>query len=178
MSSLIARNHEENVEKAPPAWSTSSPIDSDQAPEMTSRTLDERSRIMLRRVLLATTVAVLFLAGVTGTGAQAASANSAPAQATSVRAADTGPCPYNGAHPTLRRYSTGASVSHLQCLLKHVWGYSGLAIDGDFGPATELTVAAHQIDCHITVDGVVGPVTWSRLHPNSTTAQCRDSGRN
>jgi peptidoglycan hydrolase-like protein with peptidoglycan-binding domain len=133
--------------------------------------------IRLRRVLtvLAAFGLALPAALVAGSPAQAALADTAPAQA--VVAADTGPCPYNGSHPLLVRNSRGAAVSHLQCLLKHVWGYE-LAIDGIFGGATELITAAHQIDCHIGVDGRVGPVTWSRLHPDTTTAECRDPGRN
>jgi zinc D-Ala-D-Ala carboxypeptidase len=126
---------------------------------------------VFRRVLIAALFALLATVGAT---AQVASADNAPAQAPSATATDLGgPCPYSGAHPTLRQGSSGEAVRHLQCLLNRVWGY-GIAIDGAFGPATRGAVVAHQLDCGIAADGVVGPVTWSRLHPDTTTAACRD----
>lgn len=77
----------------------------------------------------------------------------------------------------LRRGSKGAAARHLQCLLNRVWGYKGVKIDGDFGPKTQTAVQAHQKDCHVRRDSIVGPVTWRRLHPDTTTRECRDRGR-
>jgi peptidoglycan hydrolase-like protein with peptidoglycan-binding domain len=85
------------------------------------------------------------------------------------------PCPYSGAHPTLQQGSSGSAVGHLQCLLRNVWGYANVAVDGQFGPITRSAVVTHQQDCHIGVDGIVGPDTWRHLHPDTTTAECSDS---
>jgi len=61
----------------------------------------------------------------------------------------------------LKSGSTGTSVSKLQQALVNK-GYS-LAIDGIFGPATKSAVISFQSSQGITVDGIVGPVTWGRL---------------
>jgi zinc D-Ala-D-Ala carboxypeptidase len=74
-----------------------------------------------------------------------------------------GACNYNGSHPEISEGSTGAAVSHAQCLLKHVRGY-GVDIDGHFGPKTRAAVENAQDDCNIVEDGIVGPVTWDCLH--------------
>jgi putative chitinase len=65
------------------------------------------------------------------------------------------------APPVLRRGSAGDAVSQLQSRLR-VAGYP-IAVDGDFGPATELAVAHYQADQHLAADGIVGPQTWARL---------------
>jgi murein L,D-transpeptidase YcbB/YkuD len=39
----------------------------------------------------------------------------------------------------------------------------GLQIDGIFGPETDATVRGFQDALEITVDGIVGPVTWRAL---------------
>lgn len=40
---------------------------------------------------------------------------------------------------------------------------AGLAIDGWFGPLTNNAVKHFQTISDITVDGIVGPITWNRL---------------
>ena len=59
--------------------------------------------------------------------------------------------------PILRRGSSGEAVRELQRLL------GGLTVDGQFGPRTEESVRAFQRRHNLTVDGVVGPITWGRL---------------
>ena len=73
------------------------------------------------------------------------------------------PTPDPATMPVLRRGSKGDAVANLQARLK-VAGYP-LAIDGDFGPATELAVQHFQGDQKLTADGIVGPQTWAHLPP-------------
>jgi putative chitinase len=61
----------------------------------------------------------------------------------------------------LRRGTFGEAVSELQQLLS-AQGFA-LAIDGDFGAATELAVMTWQRQHNLTVDGIVGRNTWHSL---------------
>lgn len=66
--------------------------------------------------------------------------------------------------PVLRKGSQGASVKALQHLLIGngcSCGSSGA--DGDFGAATDAAVRAYQKAKGITVDGIAGAETWSKL---------------
>lgn len=66
---------------------------------------------------------------------------------------------------TLKRGSRGAAVVALQQRLKRDYPLyaSKLVADGIFGPATEAVVREFQRRAGLTVDGLVGPVTWKRL---------------
>lgn len=111
-------------------------------------------------MVMATTTASAFVA--------------APAAATPpAEVSAAAPCPYSGIHPVLQNGSDGGAVRHLQCLLR-LWGYTSVAVDGHFGPITESAVEAHQRDCRITADGVVGPETWRHVHLDTTTDECTD----
>lgn len=67
-------------------------------------------------------------------------------------------------YPTLRRGNTSEYVRTAQKKLMELgydlgkWG-----ADGDFGQATEKAVRAFQKASGISVDGIIGPVTWSHL---------------
>ena len=61
----------------------------------------------------------------------------------------------------IKRPMKGHPVRSLQCLLR-AHGHD-IAVDGDFGPATERAVRAFQSANHLTADGIVGPRTWPRL---------------
>ena len=61
----------------------------------------------------------------------------------------------------LRRGSFGHAVADLQDLLR-AKGFD-LAIDSDFGPATELAVMMFQKHSGLVVDGIVGQQTWTSL---------------
>lgn len=63
--------------------------------------------------------------------------------------------------PVLRRGLRSDVVGELQALLRDQ-GYP-LAIDGDFGPATETVVRHFQAKRGLDADGIVGPVTWNAL---------------
>ena len=63
--------------------------------------------------------------------------------------------------PVLRRGSTGAAVGDLQTMLSKL--KFALAIDQDFGAATELAVMRFQGDKKLTADGIVGKETWDAI---------------
>ena len=65
---------------------------------------------------------------------------------------------------TLRRGSRGEAVKEMQALLiSRGYDLGRWGADGIFGKQTMKAVKAFQKDCGIRVDGVVGPVTYSRL---------------
>ena len=64
-------------------------------------------------------------------------------------------------HPVLRRRDSGLAVKRLQSLLR-AEGQT-VNVDGLFGVATEAAVRAFQTGTHLTVDGIVGPKTWTKL---------------
>jgi peptidoglycan hydrolase-like protein with peptidoglycan-binding domain len=53
----------------------------------------------------------------------------------------------------LKRGSTGAAVTALQRALR-------IPADGDFGPQTEAAVRAAQTRAALSVNGLVGVLTW------------------
>lgn len=67
--------------------------------------------------------------------------------------------------PVLRRGSEGAAVEALQAALRRA-GFS-LALDEEFGPATESAVRTFQRRAGLDADGVAGPATWAALFPPS-----------
>jgi hypothetical protein len=58
--------------------------------------------------------------------------------------------------------SRGPEVKQIQEQLKELQFYSGL-VDGIFGGGTDSAVRAFQLFKQLTVDGMVGPGTWSEL---------------
>jgi hypothetical protein len=64
--------------------------------------------------------------------------------------------------PILRSGSTGMAVKRVQALL-NLSGTPPLKVDGIFGPETEQAIRTDQTAAKITVDGIVGPATWSEL---------------
>ena len=66
------------------------------------------------------------------------------------------------AEPTLHSGSTGEAVRELQIALRETGNGPG-AIDGMFGSQTEAAVKAFQAQRGITVDGIVGPITWRNI---------------
>lgn len=69
--------------------------------------------------------------------------------------------------PVLRRGSTGDAVGELQIMLQKL--KFPLAIDEDFGAATELAVMRFQGDKKLTVDGIVGKETWDSIEKAAKT---------
>jgi hypothetical protein len=67
------------------------------------------------------------------------------------------------AKPILKENSTGPYVKLLQATINRA-GYSPiLKVDGEFGPKTLAGVKWFQKKVGIKVDGIVGPITWSKL---------------
>jgi hypothetical protein len=64
--------------------------------------------------------------------------------------------------PTIQSGSKGGAVKAAQSILNGKAG-ARLALDGDFGPATEAAVKAWQTFFRLEVDGIVGPQTWATL---------------
>ena len=67
----------------------------------------------------------------------------------------------------LQEGSKGQLVSSLQRLLKAA-GYDVGNVDGDFGPKTEAAVRAFQAANGLSVDGIVGPLTFGKLRQHAT----------
>jgi peptidoglycan hydrolase-like protein with peptidoglycan-binding domain len=63
--------------------------------------------------------------------------------------------------PLVKKGDENHPVRTLQYLLR-ARGHT-VAVDGIFGPATDAAVRAFQQERHLTVDGIVGPNTWSAL---------------
>ena len=57
----------------------------------------------------------------------------------------------------LKEGSSGSLVKTLQ-------GKLGIAVDGDFGPATRKAVVGFQVKHDLVADGIVGPKTWKVLY--------------
>jgi peptidoglycan hydrolase-like protein with peptidoglycan-binding domain len=66
------------------------------------------------------------------------------------------------AEPLLKKGSTGEVVRQLQQALKDL-GHDPGAVDGQFGSKTEQAVKAFQRDRGLTVDGIVGEITWLNI---------------
>ena len=66
------------------------------------------------------------------------------------------------AEPVLKKGSNDPAVRDLQEAMKAL-GHDPGPIDGVFGEATEAAVKAFQQEKGITVDGIVGKVTWINI---------------
>jgi len=73
--------------------------------------------------------------------------------------------------PTLSNGSSGGDVVRLQRLLVEMKLLDYPGIDGSFGPVTEGSVESFQESNGLTVDGIVGPMTWGALPADPDTPQ-------
>lgn len=64
--------------------------------------------------------------------------------------------------------SHGSSVNLIQRRLASLGLYKG-PVDGNFGGGTDAALRAYQKKQGLTVDGVVGEITWKKLFPSMTT---------
>lgn len=69
---------------------------------------------------------------------------------------------------TVKMNSSGDAVRAAQHLLRYVYGYNDVAVDGVFGPKTRAAVRAFQTSRGLAVDGIVGPETWKALVAGSS----------
>ncbi len=76
----------------------------------------------------------------------------------------TSQCPYTYTERSggWRQGNSGESVRWIQWHLKFRFGYN-IAVDGDFGPATNTAVRNFQSTHNLTADGIVGPATHLAL---------------
>jgi peptidoglycan hydrolase-like protein with peptidoglycan-binding domain len=77
-----------------------------------------------------------------------------------------GPHTWSAVIVTVQRGSEGDAVRGVQeeaAFRDLSGGPPALAIDGIFGPRTEAWVRGFQEAVEVTVDGIVGPVTWRAL---------------
>ncbi len=65
--------------------------------------------------------------------------------------------------PVLARGSKGDAVVQLQNFLRDL--NFAVAVDGDFGPGTEVAVTRFQYEHGLTAHGIVGPQTWEAMDP-------------
>lgn len=76
-------------------------------------------------------------------------------------------------YPVLREGDEGPHVERLQHLL--IAEGHPLVADGDFGPKTDTVVRSYQLAENLTVDGVVGEVTWKVLEAASAARKGDDA---
>jgi putative chitinase len=108
----------------------------------------------------------IALSGATSAGAVpagppgAATGVATPASAVPAGAAAAGVAPRQPM-PVLGRGTQGDAVVQLQNMLRDL--NFAVAIDGDFGPGTEVAVTRFQSENGLAADGIVGPQTWGAL---------------
>ena len=103
-----------------------------------------------------TAVARLQAVQLSGAASGGAAAPGAASGGASTAGAATGQT-----RPVLARGSQGDAVVQLQNLL-HDENFA-VAVDGDFGPGTEVAATRFQSENGLTADGIVGPQTWAAL---------------
>jgi peptidoglycan hydrolase-like protein with peptidoglycan-binding domain len=82
----------------------------------------------------------------------------------------------NPGQPTISEGAAGDVVKRLQCALRRTPDL-GVVVDGKFGPATEQVVKDFQQGSGLTVDGIVGPMTWNAL-PDGGPMPVLENGSN
>lgn len=80
--------------------------------------------------------------------------------------------------PTLRQGDSGACVQHLAWHLNRIAGSKTLSEAGTFDPALDQRVRAFQSSEGLTVDGIVGALTWGEIvaAPSPTCPSCCHRG--
>lgn len=81
---------------------------------------------------------------------------------------------FGSGYTTLKFGSRGNEVTRLQQALQDK-GYYNSDVDGIFGPVTEKAVIAFQKDSGITIDGIAGNETQSKLYGSSAPVSRGDT---
>ena len=72
--------------------------------------------------------------------------------------------PKPAGRPVIRKGSKGAAVTEAQKrLIAHGFSVGSWGADGDFGDATDSATRRFQSARKLTVDGIIGPQTWTEL---------------
>src|ERR1700759_5050739 len=79
----------------------------------------------------------------------------------------------NPGQPTIKPGATGTAVLRLQRALRRTAAL-GVALDGVFGAKTETAVKEFQQASRLTVDGIVGPLTWAALPDGGPMPQLKE----
>ena len=83
----------------------------------------------------------------------------------------------NGGLPTIRLGSRGSAVAYCQNLLNARLNVRpSLWVDGIFGAKTDGQVRRYQAARRLTVDGIVGPMTWASLEAGPPVIRKRPAG--
>src|SRR5262249_44843576 len=77
---------------------------------------------------------------------------------------------------TIKLGDTGDDVKRLQRVFVRTKDLGPDNLDGVFGPQTEKVVKDFQQSNGLVVDGVVGPITWSHLHPHREASPTLQAG--
>lgn len=72
--------------------------------------------------------------------------------------------------PTLGQGAHNSYVYGIQVFCTYESSRSPEGIDGIFGPNTKASVQALQRYYGVTADGIVGPITWGRMHSSLQNA--------
>jgi putative chitinase len=96
-----------------------------------------------------------------GAAAPVAASGGAAAPGAASGGAATAGAAIGQTRPVLARGSQGDAVVQLQNLLRDE--NFAVAVDGDFGPGTEVAATRFQSENGLTADGIVGPQTWAAL---------------
>ena len=71
--------------------------------------------------------------------------------------------PYSGVTVNLQELGKGSKGEQVKALQRLLSGYYTSSVDGDFGAQTDTAVRSYQKGKNLTVDGIVGQKTWSKL---------------
>jgi putative chitinase len=115
--------------------------------------LSDRIAFMQKAKTAVARLQAVQLSGAASGGAAAPGAASGGAAAAGAATGQT--------RPVLARGSQGDAVVQLQNLLRDE--NFAVAVDGDFGPGTEVAATRFQSENGLTADGIVGPQTWAAL---------------
>lgn len=136
-----------------------------------SRVMDDQRR---RTEAVAEGLRLRAGSSVPSSGGQPAYQPTTPTQAP----VNIGGTPSSGTGELLAKGAMGPEVSKLQEALNKAGANPPLAVDGDFGPATEAAVTQFQQRNNLAPDGVVGPMTQAAMAKAQSPSTSGSAGAN